>query len=64
MKSRRLTGKWYLRKRWFGLVMMVEVVRVRSCPDDVSFDPEVTMWEKAEPCDFAELGVMAVQDRG
>jgi hypothetical protein len=57
MNSRRLTGKWYLHKKRFGFVVMVETVQTLTCPHDFSESPEFIRWEEAKPEDFAELGI-------
>jgi hypothetical protein len=55
--SRRLTGKWYLKKKLFGFVVMVETIQTTTCEFDFSTSPEFTRWEKAKESDFVELGI-------
>jgi hypothetical protein len=58
MDSRRLTGKWYLKKKFFGFDVMAETIQTFTCEFDLSPSPELTIWEKAKKSDFLELGVM------
>lgn len=55
--SRRLTGKWYLKKKLFGFFVMVETIQTTICEFDFSTSPEFTRWEKAKESDFVELGI-------
>lgn len=55
MSLRRLTGKWYLKKKLFGFVVMVETVQRTTCEFDFSTSQEFTRWEKAKESDFIEL---------
>jgi hypothetical protein len=57
MDSRRLTGKWYLKKQLFGFVVMVETIQTNTCEFDFSTSPEFTKWEKAKESDLIELGI-------
>ena len=57
MDSRRLTGKWYLKKKLFGFVVMVETIQTTTCEFDFSTSPEFKRWEKAKESDFIELGI-------
>lgn len=52
---RNLTGKWYLKKKWFGYTIMVEVERRNGCDHDFTFGPEYKTWEKATDADLIEL---------
>ena len=55
---RKLTGKWYLKKAWWGYKsIMVEVVKTCTCDYDQSESPEFTTWEKARPEDIPKLGI-------
>jgi hypothetical protein len=57
MDNRRLTGKWYLKKKFFGFDVMVETIQTTTCDFDFSTSPEFTRWEKAKQSDFIELGI-------
>lgn len=57
MNSRRLTGKWYLKKKFFGFVVMVETIQTTTSKFDFSTSPEFIRWEKAKEIDFIELGI-------
>lgn len=57
MDRRRLTGKWYLKKKLFGFVVIVETIQTYTCDFDFSTSPEFTKWEEADDSDFIELGI-------
>ena len=57
MDSRKITGKWYLKKQLFGFVVMVETIRTTTCEFDFTTSPEFTRWEKAKESDFIALGI-------
>jgi hypothetical protein len=57
---RKLTGKWYLKKRIFGFCVMVETIQTTTCEFDFSTSPEITRWEKAKETDLVELGINCV----
>ena len=55
---RELTGKWFLKKRFFGgYDVFVEVEIRRQDPHDLTWDPEFVSWQKARGRDFIELGI-------
>lgn len=55
--NRKLTGNWYLKKKLFGHVVMVQTKQESLCQFDLSKDPRLTKWEKAKPTDLMELGI-------
>ena len=57
MNSRRLTGKWYLKKKFFGFDVMVETIQTTTCDFDFTTSPEFIRWEKAKGTDLAELDI-------
>jgi hypothetical protein len=57
MDSRKLTGKWYLKKKFFSFYVMVETIQTTTCEFDFSTSPKFTRWEKAQKSDFIELGI-------
>lgn len=57
---RKLTGEWYLKKKWFGYVVMVQCVKTEECPDSLDQSPEYKIWEKARPSDLYELDIRCV----
>lgn len=55
---RKLTGNWYLKKKWFGYIIMVEIqTRVENFFPDRSEGPEYTQWVKAKDKDLFELKI-------
>jgi hypothetical protein len=54
---RILTGKWYLKRKWFGYVVMVELEITNICEDDFTSDPTYYRYEKAKTEDLIELGI-------
>ena len=54
---RKLTGKWYLKKRLFGYVVMIETKQKTFCDLDFSISPEFTIWEKANKSDLKQLNI-------
>lgn len=58
MNTRKLTGKWYLKKKLFGFNVMVETIQTTTCKFDLSTSPEFTCWEKAKDNDLVELNIM------
>jgi hypothetical protein len=57
MSSRKLTGKWYLKKKLLGFVVMVETIQTKTNLYDGSTSPQFTKWEKAKEYDFVELNI-------
>lgn len=60
MDTRTLTGKWYLKKRLFGFVVMVQIIETVNCYYDFSESPEFIKWEKASETDLIDLGIKCV----
>lgn len=58
--KRRLTGKWALKKKWFGFIVMVEVIKTTVSEYDLSPDIEVTVWEKAKDFDLIEMKLQII----
>jgi hypothetical protein len=58
--SRELTGKWYLKKKFFGVVVMVETIQTTISEYDFSVSPEFKIWEKGKDSDLIELGINIV----
>ena len=56
-KNRILTGNWYLKKKWFGYIVMVETIQTTTCEFDFSISPETTIWEKATKKDIIKLRI-------
>ena len=54
---RKLTGRWYLKKKLFGYYIMVETIQTTTCISDFSVSPEFIRWEKAKDRDFIDLGI-------
>ena len=62
MEIIRLTGNYYLKKRFFGgYNIMVEVVGRYSCEMDFSYSPEFTTYIKATSEHLIELNIKTVQ---
>lgn len=58
VKKRKLTGNYYLKRRFFGgYDLMVEVIIRMQSEDDFSFGPEFNKYVKAEPEDFIKLKI-------
>lgn len=57
MSSRKLTGKWYLKKKLLGFVVMVETIQTTTSAYDGSNSPQFTTWEKAKEHDFVTLNI-------
>lgn len=57
MSSRKLTGKWYIKKKLFGFVVMVETIQTTYSVYDGSTSPEFTKWETAKGYDLVELNI-------
>lgn len=56
--SRELTGKFYLKRRFFGgYDVMVEVIITTECKYDFSVSPEKIMFVKAKPEDIIKLNI-------
>ena len=62
MGQRKLTGRWFLKKKLFGYSIIVETIQTYTSNYDlgVSESPEFTVWEKAKPKDLIELGIITV----
>lgn len=56
MEIKELTGRWYLKKKLFGYIVMVEVLAYYS-DDDFTNSPEFTYWRKATKQQLAELNI-------
>lgn len=41
---RKLTGKWYLKKGFFGYIVIVETIQRIECEFDFTLSPEITRW--------------------
>ena len=54
---RKLTGRWFLRKKLFGFKVMVETIQTKTSPYDLSESPEFIKWEKAKEEDFLDLKI-------
>lgn len=60
MTTRTLTGRWFLKKKLFGFVVMVETIQTTTSQFDFSTSPEFKRWEKAKESDFIELGIKCI----
>lgn len=54
---RELTGRWYLKKKMFRYILMVEVNKRTECPITFDKSPKFTCWEKARESDFIDLNI-------
>lgn len=54
---RKLTGSWYLKKRWFGYQLMVQVIYQSFCTNSFDPDPLIERYEKATEDDILTLGI-------
>lgn len=57
---RLLTGNWYLKRRFFGFIVMVECIRTSTCPYTLSTSPEFICWEKAKDEDLIILNIKVI----
>lgn len=59
MQNRRLTGKFYIKRRkfWGGFDIMVEETGNTTCSFDFSTSPDITYWRKGDESDFKKLGL-------
>ena len=56
--TRELTGKYFLKKRFFGgYSVIVEVVKTTFCSADFSISPEYTVNEEATREDLVKLNL-------
>ena len=51
-----LTGKWFIKKRWFGCRVMVQIMITIDAPL-VDQPGEQLLYRKAKPADIIELGI-------
>lgn len=64
MITRVCTGKWFLKKRFFGgYTIYVEVTEHCFCPDDMTCSPDIIRWKKADIYDLYELDLTGEQNR-
>lgn len=58
MRRRKLTGNWFLRKRFFGgYRVFVEAEIINFNDEDFSPDPPIKTWDEASVFDLFELGI-------
>ncbi len=55
--DKKLTGRWYIKKSFFGFIIMVETIQTTICVSDFSKSPEFIKWEKAKENDLIQLGI-------
>jgi len=63
MEERQLTGKWYLKKNFWGNYKLMVQVKSSEWDDPSqgngggSFSPEITLYEDARESDLLELDI-------
>ena len=60
MNSRRLTGKWYLKRGLLGYSIRVQTEYETTCEFDFSVNPKIAKWEKSREEDLIELGLIGI----
>ncbi len=62
MTARECTGRWHLKKRFFGgYTVIVEVIKHSFNNNDGTLDPDVVVWEKATDSDLYNLDIMGIK---
>ncbi len=63
MTLRECTGRWFLKKRFFGgYTVIVEVIKHRFDANDGTKDPDLIVWEKATESDLYNIDIMGIQN--